>query len=142
MNEADKKEEGEDETAPLVRYTPAAKSPPPTIIKEMEEMFLRLGFNQIVDMKLVDDQRIDFPQTLASLSDEEIAAICNVIQESGMLVMWKMPDRGNEISVLAARYLKLVAFMFKTLEHCSKAYEIKHVKSISVLQYHYQCKLK
>ena len=41
----------------------------------MEEVFLGLGFSQAVAMKLVDDQEIDAPQTLASLSDEDIATI-------------------------------------------------------------------
>ena len=52
---------------------------PTTIIKEMEEMFLRLGFIQTVAIKLVDDQGIDSPWTLASLSDKDIAAIYDII---------------------------------------------------------------
>ena len=52
----------------------------------------------------------------------------------------KMPDKGNQISVLMATNLKLAAFMFKTMECCSKAYDIKHVDSTSVLKYQYQWK--
>ena len=36
-------------------------------VTEMEEMFLRLVFSQAVVLKLVDDQGIDYPWTLASL---------------------------------------------------------------------------
>ena len=43
----------------LGRCTPAAESLPPTIIEEMEQMFLGLGFSQTVVQKLVDDQGID-----------------------------------------------------------------------------------
>ena len=49
----------------------------------MEEMSLRLVFSQTVVMKLVDDKRIDSPWTLASLSDDNIATICNVIFRLG-----------------------------------------------------------
>ena len=80
-------------TVMLGRHASAAKSLPPTIIKEMEEMYFRLGFNQTVDQKLANDQGIDSPQTLASLSDEDIAAICGMIRRPGGLVSRKMPDR-------------------------------------------------
>ena len=71
------KEEGHE------RCTLATESLPSTIIIEMEEMFLRLGFSQTVAMKLLDDQGIDSPQTLASLSDKDIATICNMIRRAG-----------------------------------------------------------
>ena len=67
----------------------------------LEEMFLRLGFSQIVAMKLVDDQGIDSPWTLVSLSDENIAAIGNVIHRLVKLVSRKTPGRGDQNSVLA-----------------------------------------
>ena len=51
------------------------ESPPLTIVKEMEEMFLSLGYSQTVAMKFVNDQGIDSPWTLTSLSDEDITAI-------------------------------------------------------------------
>ena len=79
----------------LARCMPATVRPLPTTIEEMEEMFLRLGFSQTVAMKLVDDQGIVSLWTLASLSDEDIAAICDVIRRPGGLVSGKMPDRGE-----------------------------------------------
>ena len=96
-------------------------------------MFLRLGFSQAVVPKLVDDQGIDYPWTLASLFDEDITVICNMIHRPGRLVSWKTPDEGNQISVLAMKNLKLTAFMFKTREHCSNDFEIGRVNSTSVL---------
>ena len=89
----------------------------------------------MVDEKLVYDQRIDSPQILASLSDEDITIIWDVIRRPGGLVGNKMPDRGNQISFLAAKSMKLTAFMLKMLEHCSRAYNIKYVNSTSVLKY-------
>ena len=38
--------------------------------------------------------------------------------------------------------LKLVAFMFKTMEHCTKDYRIQNINSTSVLCYQYQWELK
>ena len=90
------KEEEEDTTLP-VRCALSTVSPLPTILKEMEEMFLRLGFSQTVAMKLVDDQGIDSPWTLASLSDESIATTCDVIRPGG-LVSGNILDRGESCS--------------------------------------------
>ena len=142
-SKADKqKEEDVAKTVPQVRCAPASESPPPTIIKEMEEMFLGLEFNQTVAMKLVDDQGIDFPWTLASLSDNNIATICDMICRPGGLVSGKTPDRVNQISVLAAKNLKLAAFMFKSMECCSKDNETRCANSMSVLQYQHQWELE
>ena len=106
---------------------------PPTVIEEMEEMFLRLGSSQTVGMKLVDDQGSSW--TPASLSDKDIASICNVTIRPGGLVSGKTPDSGNQISSLAAKNVKLSVFMFNIMEHCSKHDEIRCVNSTSTLQY-------
>ena len=93
-------------------------------------------------MKLVSDQGKDSPWTLASLSDEDITAICNMIQRSCSLVSEKKLDRGNQISILAAKNLKLAAFMFKMMEHRSKSDDTRHVSSTSVLKYQHQWELE
>ena len=87
------KEENEVVTVMIGRFALATESLPPNIIEEMEKRFLRLGF----------------PQTLASLSDEDITMIWDVIRRPSGLVSDKMLDRGNQISVLAAKHLKLIA---------------------------------
>ena len=74
--------------------------------------------------KLVDDHGIDSPWTLASLSDKDITTICDLIRRPGGLVSHKTSVRENSISVLAAKNLSLIAFMFKMMEHCSMAYSI------------------
>ena len=98
----------------------AAPNPPPTIFEEMQEIFLRLVFSQSLALKLVDDQGIDSPWTLASLSNEDIAAMYNVIHRPVGLVSGKTSNRGNQISVLAATNLKLAVFTVKTMKHCSR----------------------
>ena len=92
---AEQEEEDEDDPVPLVRCTPPAESQSLTITKEMEEIFLRLGFSLTVAMKLVDDQGIDSPWTLASLSDKEIANICNVIRRAWRFSEWEDSIQGE-----------------------------------------------
>ena len=62
-------------TLVLGRCTPATEKMLLTTVREMEEMFLRLGFSQTVAQKLVQDQGMDSPHTPASFSDEDITAI-------------------------------------------------------------------
>ena len=86
----------------------------------MEEMFLRLGFSQAVVQKLVEDHGIDYQKTLVSLSDEDIARICDMICRPGELVSGETPKKGNWISVLIGKILYIVTILFKTMKHCSK----------------------
>ena len=134
----DQGEEGEAVKALPVACTPAVPSLPPTKVKEMEEMFLSLRFSQAVVLKLVEYQGIDSPLTLASLSDDNITAICDVIYRPGGLVSRKTKGRGNQISVLAIKNLKLMAFMFKTMEYYSNAYRNQDINSTSELHYQHQ----
>ena len=57
-------------------------------------------------MKLVDDQVMDSPWSLASISDEDIAAIYDVICRFNGLMSGKTPDMG--------------ARLFKAMEHSSR----------------------
>ena len=90
----------------------------------------------------MDDQQIDSPWTLASLSNEDIAATCDMIGRPGGLVSGMTPDRGNQISILAVKKLKLAAFMFKMMKNCSKAYDIGCFNSTCVLNYQLQWELE
>ena len=56
--------------------------------------------------------------------------------------MGKCQTGGNQISILVAKNLKLIVFMFKSMKCCSKAYDIKHVNGTSVLCYQHQWELK
>ena len=88
--------------------------------KRRQDVAEILDFSQTVAIKLVADQGINSSWILASLSHEDIVAICDVIHRPRKLVSGKTPDRGDQISVLATKNLKLMAFMFKTMECCSK----------------------
>ena len=105
-------------------------------------MFPRLGFSQTVVTKLVDDQGIVSSLSLASLSDEIIATIGNVIRWPVSLVSRNMPYMRNQISFLVAKNLKLAAFMFKLMKLCSKPYNIRCINITSILQYQHQWELE
>ena len=100
----------------LGHHVPAIGSPPPTINDEMQMIFIRLSFSQPVAQKLLEDQWIDSPKTLASLSTEDISAIYDVIRRFGGLVNKRTPDRGDQTSVLATSNLKLAMFIFKIMK--------------------------
>ena len=87
LSEADNQEEEEVAAeVPPAACTPAIPSPSPMVVKEMEEMFLRLGFSQAAVLMLVEDQGMNSPWTLASFSDEDITIICDMIYRPGGLV--------------------------------------------------------
>ena len=111
-------------TAMPGKSTPASEDSPLTIIEQIKEMFLNLVFSQVVAEKLAYNQGIDSPRILPSLPDEDITMICNVIKIT-YLVSSKMPDMGDQISVLVAKNMKLAEFMLKMLELCSRAYSIR-----------------
>ena len=132
------KEENKVVTVMLGRCAPAPKSLPLIIIKEMEEMFLRLGFSETVAQKLAKDQGIDSPCALANLSNEDSTAICDIIRRPGYLVGWKTQDKWDQISILVAKNLKVTAFMFKSMEHWPKTYNNRYADYASVLQHQHQ----
>ena len=94
-------DEGKVATVVLGSCMPAAECQPLTIKNQMQGMLLRLRFSQTVIQKLVKDQGIDSPLTLASLSDENITVICDGTRRPGGLVSERMPDRWNQSSTLS-----------------------------------------
>ena len=64
------------------------------------------------------------PSILASLPDEDITMTCDIIRKPGGLVDGRALDRGNQIPIMVAKNLKFATFMFKSMEHGSKAYSI------------------
>ena len=113
---------------------PAIESPTLMIKDEMQVRFTRLLFSQTSTQELVEDQGADSPRALASLSDDNITAICDLIRKSGSIVSGKMTNMGNQIFTLA-KNLKLTMLMFKTIECCSKPYDVNHVNSRNMLAY-------
>ena len=74
-------------------WMPSEENPSLSVKNETQEMLLRLGLSQVVANKIVNDQEIDSPWTLVSLSDEDLTTIFDVIRRLGGLVVGRMPDR-------------------------------------------------
>ena len=89
-------------------------------MKKMHAMVVKLMFTQIVDEKLVKNQRIDSSEICASMSDDNITLIWNVIQSDGGFVKGRVLEKRNKISIKEAKNLQLVAIAFKMMEHCFK----------------------
>ena len=56
-------------------HGPAITSPPLTIKDEMQTMFVRLLFAQMVVEKQMEDQMIDSPKIITNLFDDSITVI-------------------------------------------------------------------
>ena len=54
----------------------------------------------------------------------------------------KAHDREYQISIPAAKNLKLAACMFKMIEHCSRTYDNRHVCSTTELKHQHQWELE
>ena len=67
-------DEKEDEVVSIKhdKHESVYKYLPPTITWHMQVIFIRLLISQIVEENLVEDQRIDYSETLASLSNERL----------------------------------------------------------------------
>ena len=81
---------------------------------EMQVIFIRLLFSQMMAEKLVLDQGMASLKTLVSLSDDNITVLFDITKWPVDVVSGRMIDRENEISIQAAKNLKLSWFMFKT----------------------------
>ena len=112
----EEKEEDNVTTVVLGTCMPATIFLPPTMEDEMKVLFLTLDFSQTVAQKLMEDQGIDSPLSLASLFDEDITAICDVMRRPGGQVGGRTPDRREQISILMAKNIKLTEFIFNLIE--------------------------
>ena len=57
--------------------------PATSYCQKMDKIFFRLESSQTVALKLMEDQGIDSPWILSSLSDKDMTTICNVIRRPG-----------------------------------------------------------
>ena len=88
------------------------------------------------------DQGIISPRTRASLSDHDITVICGIFRRLCGFISGRMPDRGNQISILVVNYLKISTLMFKIIECCYMPHNIDCINSRRLLQYQHQWELE
>ena len=110
--------------------------------QERDANDVHLMFSHMVVEKLLEGQWIVFPETLASLSDDQIASTCNLIRRPGGFVSGMMSYGGNQVYVLAVKNLKFDAFVFDPMECCSVPYDITSVNKKEVLNLQNQWELE
>ena len=82
---------------------------------------MRLLLSKPLTKSLVEDQEIDFPRTLASFSDNNITAICDIIGRCGGLVSQRMLEMEGQISVLTKQFGVLHSMM--SAQCCTHPYQ-------------------
>ena len=70
-------------------------------------MYLWLGFSSEAARLLVREQGLDSPERQRVLIDKNVNDICNVVRKPGSKNTNGMPDRGQQVSVIAQENLKL-----------------------------------
>ena len=79
---------------------------------KIQDMYIRLGFRPEAAKLLIREQGLDSPDRLRVLTDENVDDICNVVRKPGGKNADRMPDRGQQVSVIVQENLKLSAFLF------------------------------
>ena len=76
---------------------------------------------------LVREQELDSPARLRVLTDKIVDDICNVMRKPGGKNANGMPNRGQQVSVIAQENLKLAIFLFHHRWRCTLDWEITGV---------------
>jgi hypothetical protein len=75
-------------------------------------MYIQLGFTPKAAKLLIREQGLDSPERLQVLTDKNVDDICNVMRKPGGKIANGMPDRGQQVSIIAQKNLKLAVFLF------------------------------
>ena len=78
----------------------------------MVSMYSWLGFSPKVARLFVREHRLNSPERLRILTDKNVDDIYNVIRKAGGKNADGMPNKGQQVSVIAQENLKLAAFQF------------------------------
>ena len=94
-----------------------------------QDMYVWLGFSPEVAKLLVREQGLDSPERLSVITDKNVDDICNVVRKPGGKNANGMPNRGQQVSVIAQENLKLAIFLFHHKWRCTLDWEITAVKT-------------
>ena len=78
----------------------------------LQDMYLQLGFSSEAATLLIREQELESPERLRVLTNKNVGDICNIIRKPGSKNANGMPNRGQQVSVLAQENLKLAVFLF------------------------------
>ena len=76
----------------------------------LQDRFFWLGFSPEAAKLLVREQGLDRPERLGAFMDKNVNEICNVMKKPGGKNVEGLPNRGQKVSVIAHKNLKLASF--------------------------------
>ena len=88
-----------------------SKQGPKIMALRLQDVYIWLGFSPNAAKLLVRVQELDSPDRLRVLTDKNVDDVCNVMRKPGSKNANGMPDRGQQVSVIAQENLKLAAFL-------------------------------
>ena len=109
---------------------------------KLQDMYIWLGFSPKADKLLIREQGLDHPDRLRVLNNKNVDDICNAMRKPGSENANGMPDRGQQVSMISQKNLKLAAFLFHHRWQCTFDWEITGVKKETVHFLEGQKKLK
>ena len=78
----------------------------------LKDMYLLVIFSSETARLLIIEQGLDSPKGLQVLTDKNFDDICNVMRKPDGKNANGMPNRGQQVSVIAQDNLKLAVFLF------------------------------
>ena len=81
---------------------------------------------------LIREQGLDCPERLRVLMNNNIDDNCNVMRKSGGKNDIGMPDRGQQVSAIAQKNLKLSVFLFHHRWRCTFNWDVMKVHEETV----------
>ena len=89
----------------------------------LQGMYLWLGCSPKASKLLIREQGLDSPGRLRVLTNKNVNDICNVMREPGGKNANGMPNRGQQVSVIAQENLMLATFLFHYKWRCTLDWE-------------------
>ena len=81
----------------------------------LHDIYLWDRFSPETAKLLIREQGLDRPERLRILTDKNVDDICNVMRKQGDKNANRMPNRGQQVSVIAEENLKLFVFGYEPL---------------------------
>ena len=75
-------------------------------------MYIWLGFSPKAAKLLIREQGLDSPEILRVLVDKNVNDNCNFMRKPGNKNANVMPDKGQQVSVIAQESMKLAIILF------------------------------
>ena len=85
----------------------------------LQDIYLWLRFSPKAAKLLAKEQGLDSPEWMRGLMDKNVDGICNVMRKPGGKNANRMPNWGQQVSVIAQENLNLAVFLFHHRWRCN-----------------------